>query len=68
MSADTPQLLDVDKAVAYFHSIGATAATKTFVRRLMATGEIPRERISKKFYISRADVDLWVSKHLRRAQ
>ena len=69
MSAPTDgrRLFDIVSAVAYFQSIGADAATVSFVRTLINTGQVPHERIGKKFYVTRDALDGWILKHQRRA-
>lgn len=62
------RLFDIVAAVEYLRSIGATAATKNFVRGLISTGQIPFEKIGKKFYVSREAIDGWITTHQRRAQ
>jgi len=54
--------------VEYLRTIGATAATKNFVRRLIGTGQVAHLRIGKKFYLTREALDAWIVKRQRRAQ
>jgi excisionase family DNA binding protein len=68
MSPETPRLFDIVAAVAYLRAIGADAATKNFVRGLIATGQIAHVRVGKKFYVSREGLDAWISKRQRRTQ
>ena len=62
------KLFDIAAAVHYLHSLGAAAATKSFVRRLLATGQVTHLRIGKKFYVSREALDGWISNRQRRAR
>ncbi len=66
--SDDRRLFDIVAAVEYFRSIGADAATKNFIRGLIATGQVASEKIGKKFYISREELDRWILKKQRRAQ
>jgi len=66
--ADGRRLFDIEAAVQYLRSVGATAATKNFVRGLIASGQIAHLRVSKKFYVSRESLDAWITKHERRAR
>lgn len=68
MSADAKRLFDVNDAVGYLRSIGATAATKNFVRGLICSGQIAHARIGKKFYVSRESLDAWILKAQRRVR
>ena len=68
MSPETPRLFDIVAAVEYLRTIGATAATKNFVRRLIGTGQVAHLRIGKKFYLTREALDAWIVKRQRRAQ
>ncbi len=65
-AAHEPRLFDIAAAVAYFHAIGADAATVNFVRSLIATGQVPAEKIGKKFYVSKNALDGWIYSHERR--
>ena len=60
------RLLDIIAAVAYLQSLGATSATTNFVRGLIARGEIPHLKISKKFYVSKGSLDRWIETRERR--
>jgi len=64
----SPSLLDVTAAVAYFKSVGARTATVNFVRSLIAAGQLPHTKIGKAFYIQRADIDQWISRRAKRAR
>ena len=67
-SSEGRRLFDILGAVEYFKSAGADAATKHFVRQLIATGQINHIRVGKKFYIAREALDAWIAKRQRRAQ
>ena len=60
------RLFDIGAAVAYLQAIGATTATVNFVRGLITTGQLPHLKIGKKFFVSRASLDGWISSHERR--
>jgi hypothetical protein len=60
------RLFDIAAAVAYLREIGATSATPNFVRSLITTCQIPHIKIGKKFFLSRASMDAWLSSHERR--
>jgi excisionase family DNA binding protein len=62
------QLFDVDGTVRYLVELGAAAATKNFVRNLIARGEIAHLRVGKKFYFSKKSIDAWLEKRERRAK
>lgn len=65
-AVNEPQLFDIDQAVQYFHELGATGVTRNFVRELIASGGIPRLKLSRKFYITRAAIHEYLVKHERR--
>jgi len=60
------RLFDIIAAVDYLRSIGATAATKNFVRGLICTGAVAHVKISKKFYVSREALDTWIERQEKR--
>ena len=66
MSAETQRLFDIVAAVAYLRTLGATTATKHFVRGLINTAQVPHLRIGKRFYLSREALDAWIEKQQRR--
>jgi excisionase family DNA binding protein len=67
MSQDAPRLYDIAGIVGYLQSVGATAATATFVRGLINSGKLPHLKIGKAFYVSKAALDGWLGKaELRR--
>ncbi|MGC1416880.1 MAG: helix-turn-helix domain-containing protein [Candidatus Acidiferrum sp.] len=68
MSGETPQLFDISAAAEYLRSVGATGATKNFIRGLICTGQVAHVRIGKKFYLSRQALNAWLAKHERRTQ
>jgi excisionase family DNA binding protein len=55
------RLFDVSAAAAYLQSIGATAASKNFIRGLIASGQVPHLKIGKRFFVSRTALDGWLS-------
>jgi excisionase family DNA binding protein len=63
-----PRLFDVQAAAEYLRSIGASSVTIKFIRGLISSGQIPHLRIGKKFYLTRAQIDLWLEKHDRRSR
>jgi excisionase family DNA binding protein len=64
--ADDQTLFDIPDAVKCFHEKGAKAATKNFVRNLIADGQLPHLRIGKKFYVSKAAIDRWLETREKR--
>lgn len=68
-SAEMPQFLfDISAATDYLRGLGATGATRNFVRGLICSGQVAHVRIGKKFYVSRQALNTWLAKHERRAQ
>lgn len=65
---EAPRLYDVKAVVTYLQSIGATAATETFVRGLINSGQLPHLKIGKAFFVSKASIDAWLSKSERRSR
>lgn len=69
-AADPPaadrRLFDVHTGAAYLRDIGATAATVSFVRGLITSGQVAHIRIGKKFYVTREALDAWIGRHERR--
>ena len=68
MSSDPQRLFDIPAATEYLRSIGASAATRSFVRTLINTGQITHMKISKKFYVSREALDGWIARAERRVR
>jgi excisionase family DNA binding protein len=68
MNEQPPRLYDVQGLVGYLQSIGATAATATFVRGLINSGQLPHLKIGKAFFVSKAAVDAWLAKAERRSR
>jgi excisionase family DNA binding protein len=65
---ETPFLYDILGVVGYLQRVGATAATATFVRGLINSGQLPHLKIGKAFYVSKAAVDAWLAKSERRSR
>jgi excisionase family DNA binding protein len=65
-ASEPRRLFDIVAAAGYLKAIGADAATPNFVRNLISSGQIPCEKIGKKFYISRTALDGWLLSHERR--
>lgn len=63
---ETQKLFDINAAVEYLRSIGATGVTKSSVRSLIATGGLPTIKLGRKFYITRTSLLEWLSRHERR--
>jgi|GEM_PF-6277566 len=68
MTDGTPRLYDIPGIVTYLQSVGATAATATFVRGLINSGQLPHLKVGKSFYVSKASIDAWLAKSERRAR
>jgi excisionase family DNA binding protein len=66
--SDSPRLFDLTGSVAYFHQVGAQAATRNFVRELVVTGAIPHIKIGRKYYLSQKSIDEWIERSNRRAR
>lgn len=64
----TQRLYDVQQAAEYLRTIGASAATVSFIRGLIATSQVPHIRIGKRFYVSHEALDRWITMHERRAK
>jgi excisionase family DNA binding protein len=64
--AELRRLFDIAGAVGYLQQIGANSATPTFVRSIIARGEVPHLRIGKKFFVSRESLDAWLARRERR--
>lgn len=62
------RLYDVQQAAEYLRAIGAGAATVNFIRGLIATSQVPRVCIGKRFYVSREALDRWITTHELRAK
>jgi excisionase family DNA binding protein len=62
------RLFDIFAAVAYLQSLGATSATRNFVRSLVTSGQVPYIRCGKKFYITKNALDAWITRSERRAR
>jgi excisionase family DNA binding protein len=62
------RLFDIAGSAAYLRELGAVSCTVTFIRQLIATGQVPHVRIGKKFYVSRDALDGWIGRHERKAR
>jgi excisionase family DNA binding protein len=62
------KLYDIEAAVGYLRSIGASSASKNCVRTLICSGQIPHIRLGKKFYVTQSSLDSWLERHERRAK
>jgi hypothetical protein len=67
MSLETQQLFDISAAAAYLKQIGATSVTTSFIRGLIASEQVPKIRIGKKFFVTKNAIDSWLRKSERRA-
>lgn len=65
---ESPRVFDLPAAVQYVHSLGATGVTIHTVRSEINAGRIPRSKIGKKFYVSKAALDSWILRAERRAR
>jgi excisionase family DNA binding protein len=68
MIAEAPRLFDIPAAVEYLKSIGASGATKNWIRTLIADGGLPAVKVGKKFVVSKTALDAWLSRNERRAR
>ena len=65
--SEEKRLFDINGAVEFLRSIGATGVTKSSVRSLIATGGLPViPGLGRKFYISRAALISWLDRHEKR--
>lgn len=62
------RLFNVQDAVTYLRSIGAASVTVSFVRTIIANGEVPHIKIGKRFFVTRTAMDEWLSRHERRTR
>lgn len=65
-NTDGLRVFDLPAGVEYLKSIGATAATNNFLRSLIASSQIAHLRIGRRFYVSKAALDHWISTRERR--
>jgi excisionase family DNA binding protein len=62
------RLFDIQGAVAYLQSMGATGVSVSTVRSLIASGQVAHIKLGRRFYITREAIDEWLSRHERRAR
>jgi excisionase family DNA binding protein len=62
------QLFDVKAAAEYLVRLGASGASVSFVRSLIASGKVPHLKIGKKFFVYRSSVDAWLQRSERRVR
>jgi len=62
------RLFDIPSAAAYLRELGASCATVSFVRTIIANGQIPYLRVGKKFFVSREAIDHWIQSRERRTR
>jgi excisionase family DNA binding protein len=60
------RLFSIPDAAGYLRAIGAASVTLNFVRTLISSGQIPHIRIGRRFYVTRASLETWLSTHERR--
>jgi hypothetical protein len=60
--ATDARAFDISGAVTYLRTIGFDAATPNFIRGLVARGQVPHVKVGKKFYVTRAALDGWLSR------
>jgi len=65
--ADAPRVFDIGAAVEYLRSLGAIGVSISTIRGAISSGRIAHTRLGKKFYISKAALDQWVTRAERRA-
>jgi excisionase family DNA binding protein len=65
---ETPRVFDLPAAVAYVQSLGATGVTIRTIRSEISAGRIPRTKLGKKFYVSKAALDAWILRAERRVR
>jgi excisionase family DNA binding protein len=59
-------LFCVEDAAKYLRSLGAASVTVSFVRALIAFGQLAHIRMGKRFYVARAGLNAWHPSHERR--
>jgi hypothetical protein len=60
------KVFDIPSLAEYLRLIGFTSASKSTVRGLIANGAFPADkRGTKRFYVLRADVDVWIARRAR---
>jgi hypothetical protein len=62
------RLFDIGDSVAYLHCIGATSATPSFIRSLIASGQVAHLKIGKKFYVTKTVLDRWLETREKRVR
>jgi hypothetical protein len=65
---ESPRLFDIAGTVGYLQSVGATAATATFVRGLINSGQLPHLKIGKASYVSKSAIEAWLAKSEKRGR
>jgi excisionase family DNA binding protein len=63
-----PRLFTVEDAASYLQSIGAAGVGVRFVRDLIASGQVARIRMGRRYYVSKNALDTWIANHERRAK
>jgi hypothetical protein len=64
--SEQPRIFDLPAAMAYANSLGATGVTIHTLRGEIAAGRLPRLRLGKRFYLSKATLDAWILRSERR--
>jgi excisionase family DNA binding protein len=59
-------LFDISGVVTYLKSVGASAASATFVRGLINSGQLPYLKVGKAFYVSKSAIEAWLAKSEKR--
>lgn len=64
---ESPRLYDLPAAVEYVRGIGGTGVTIHTLRSEIAAGRLPKTKLGKRFYVSKAALDNWILRAERRA-
>jgi hypothetical protein len=68
MTQETQRLFTVEASAEYLRSIGATSVTVNFVRALISSCQVPHIQMGKRFYVTRAALDAWLTRGERRVR
>lgn len=65
---ETPRYFDIPAAAVYANSIGLTGVTAYTIRMAINSGQLPHIKIGKKFHLSKAAIDAWLTKAEKRVR
>jgi hypothetical protein len=64
--ADDLRVFDVHGSVEFLRSVGFKGATLSTVRALIASGQVPKIRCGKKFFVTEAAWKAWAARAEKR--